>query len=39
MRMKMKVDWLHERGLEFFVECNSGLYASETGSRYGDAGS
>lgn len=23
------VDWLHERGLEFFVECNSGLYASK----------
>lgn len=23
------VDWLHERGLEFYLECNSGLYASE----------
>lgn len=23
------VDWLKERGLEFYVECNSGLYASE----------
>ena len=23
------VDWLHGRGLEFYLECNSGLYASE----------
>lgn len=23
------VDWLHERGLEFYLECNSGLFASE----------
>ena len=23
------VDWLHERGLEFYLEANSGLYASE----------
>lgn len=23
------VDWLHERGLEFYLESNSGLYASE----------
>jgi len=23
------VDWLHERGCEFYLECNSGLYASE----------
>ncbi len=23
------VDWLHEHGLEFYLECNSGLYASE----------
>ena len=23
------VDWLHERHLEFYVECNSGLFASE----------
>lgn len=23
------VDWLHSRGLEFYLECNSGLYASE----------
>ncbi len=23
------IDWLHERHLEFYVECNSGLYASE----------
>ena len=23
------VDWLHQRGLEFYLECNSGLYASE----------
>lgn len=22
------VDWLHNRGLEFYLECNSGLYAS-----------
>lgn len=26
---KRMVDWLHERGLEFFLEANSGLYASE----------
>ncbi len=29
------VDWLQERGLEFYLECNSGLYASadfETGA-------
>lgn len=23
------VDWLHSRGLEFYLECNSGLYGSE----------
>ena len=23
------VDWLHGRGLEFYLECNSGLYAIE----------
>lgn len=23
------VDWLHGRGLEFYLECNSGLFASE----------
>ena len=23
------VDWLHSRGLEFYIECNSGLYGSE----------
>lgn len=23
------VDWFHSRGLEFYLECNSGLYASE----------
>lgn len=23
------VDWLHGRGLEFYLECNGGLYASE----------
>ncbi len=23
------VDWLHDRGLEFYLECNSGLYGSE----------
>ena len=23
------VDWLHNRGLEFYLECNSGLYGSE----------
>ncbi len=23
------VDWCHSRGLEFYLECNSGLYASE----------
>jgi len=23
------VDWCHARGLEFYLECNSGLYASE----------
>lgn len=29
------VDWLHGRGLEFYLECNSGLYASE---RFEEAG-
>lgn len=23
------VDWLHERGLEFYLECNAGLFGSE----------
>ena len=23
------VDWLHERGLEFYMECNAGLFGSE----------
>lgn len=26
---KRVVDWLHERGLEFYIESNSGLFASE----------
>lgn len=26
---KSIVNWLHERGLEFYLECNNGLFASE----------
>lgn len=28
-QVKRAVNWLHERGLAFYLECNSGLYASE----------
>jgi len=33
---KHVVDWLHERGLEFYLECNSGLYASENFETVGE---
>ena len=33
---KRVVDWLHERGLEFYLESNSGLYASEHFEERGD---
>ena len=28
-RLRAIVDWLHERGLEFYLESNNGLFASE----------
>ncbi|MBR3839668.1 MAG: HAD family hydrolase [Erysipelotrichales bacterium] len=31
------VDWLHERGLEFYLESNNGLFASEHFEEYGDS--
>ncbi len=31
------VDWLHQRGLEFYLESNSGLYASELFEQRGDS--
>ena len=33
---KRVVDWLHSRGLEFYLESNSGLYASENFEAKGD---
>ena len=30
------VDWLHLRGLEFYLECNSGLYGSESFEKKGE---
>ena len=30
------VDWLHLRGLEFYLECNSGLYGSEAFEEKGE---
>ena len=33
---KRAVDWLHARGLEFYLESNSGLYASENFEAKGD---
>ncbi len=34
---KRAVDWLHARGLEFYLESNSGLYASEKFEARGDS--
>lgn len=34
---KRVVDWLHARGLEFYLESNSGLYASENFEARGDS--
>lgn len=34
---KRAVDWLHARGLEFYLESNSGLYASERFEERGDS--
>lgn len=31
------VDWLHERGLEFYLEANSGLYGSENFQERGES--
>ncbi len=33
---RMIVDWLHLRGLEFYLECNSGLYGSEAFEKKGE---
>ena len=30
------VDWLHDNGLEFYLECNSGLYGSEHFEKKGE---